>query len=156
MLRKLLFSAFAALVLAGGLLMASAVPGDTAPVPMMSAVPHVQVDNNLIQVKQCGQWNNWCGNGPGQNCGWWNNWCQGSGGGGGGGGSGCINFGGVQFCVGGTGSNCHWHNGVKYCNNGGGGNGGGGSCIRVNGHKYCTYKHNDCIWVNGTKYCRYN
>ena len=160
MFRKLLFSVLGALVVAGGVLLSSAVPGDTAPVTM-SPVPQVQVHGDLIQVKACGQWNNWCGNGPGGNCGWWNNWCNGGngnwgGGGGGGGASGCITLGGVRFCVGGGGSKCHWHNGVKYCNGGGGNGGGGGSCIHVNGHKYCTYKHYDCIWVNGKKYCRYN
>ena len=161
MSRKLLFSALTALALAGGLLMASAIPGDTAPV-VMSPVPQVQVNGNLIQVKSCGPWNNWCQpsgpkcgpwndwcGGGGSNCGPWNDWCGDHGGGGD---SACINLGGVQFCVGGSGSNCQWHNGVKYCNN----FGGGGSCVIVNGHKYCTYKHKNCILVNGTKYCRYN
>ncbi len=148
MLRKLLFSALTALVLAGGILMTSAVPGDTAPV-MMSPAPHVQVDNNLIQVRACGPWNNWCGNGV--QCGRWNNWC--GRGPGGGGPSGCITLGGVQFCVGNGGTNCHWHNGVRYCNNGPGP--APGKCIVVNGHQYCTYKHNNCIRVNGTRYCRY-
>ncbi len=148
MFRKFLFTAFAALVVAGGLLMTSAVPGDTAPVTM-SIAPHVQVNNDLIQVRTCGPWNNWCGNAA--QCGQWNNWC--GRGPGGGGASGCITVGGVRFCVGTGGSNCHWHNGVRYCNN--------GpvfvkKCIRVNGHKYCNYKNqSQCIRVNGVRYCRY-
>ena len=164
MLRKLLFSAFAALVLAGGLLVASAVPGDTAPVPMMSAVPHVQADDNLIQVRTCGPWNNWCQ--PVQNCGPWNNWCRpvqncgswnnwcGRGPGGGGGASGCVSFGGVQFCIGNGGSNCRWHNGRKYCNNG---PAFVQKCVTVNNKRYCNYKHNGpCVNVNGERYCRFN
>ncbi len=160
MFRKLLFSAFMALALAGGLLLTSAVPGDTSPAPVMSPVPHAQADNGQYNLAQacgpwnnwckpsCGPWNNWCK--PKPNCGPWNNWCNG---GGGGGGSACIWLGGVKFCVGGSGSNCHWHNGVKYCNNGGGG---GGSCIHVNGKKYCSYKHQPpCVWVNNVKYCRH-
>ncbi len=153
MFRRMLFSAFAALALAGGILMTSAVPGSAAPLTV-SPAPQIQVDNNLIQVRSCGPWNNWCNGGGGGNCGPWNNWC-GRGGGGGGGGKSCVNFGGVQFCVDNGGSNCRWHNGVKYCRGGGGG-GGGGSCIRVNGERYCSYKHNgDCIRVNGNRYCRF-
>ena len=160
MVRKLLFSAFVALVLAGGVLITSAFPGSTAP---MSPVTQAQIGNNIIPVAACGPWNNWCHPRIGRDCGPWNNWCGAQSqcgswnnwcGQGGGGGGGCIMFGGVRLCVGGTGSNCHWHNGVRYCSGGGGG-GGGGSCILVKGHTYCSYKHEVCLWVNGTRYCRY-
>ena len=151
MFRKLLFGALAALVLAGGMLMTSAMPGETAPIPTMSAIPHAQVDNNVIQVKACGPWNNWCGNG--NQCGPWNNWC-GNGGGGGGGSSGCVIIGGVKLCIGGGGPNCHWYNGVKYCNNQP--SPPPGQCIVVNGKSYCSYKYNPpCVYVNGVKYCRH-
>jgi hypothetical protein len=159
MVRKLLFSAFAALVLAGGLLMASAFPGSAA--PMMSPVTQAQPGNNVIPVAACGPWNNWCRPRVGPDCGpwnnWcgqqsqcgpWNNWCKPSSGGG------CITVGGVQLCVGGTGSNCHWYNGARYCNNGPGPS--AGSCVFVNGARYCSYKRaGDCIRVNGRRYCRY-
>ena len=162
MIRKLLFGAIVALVFAAGALVVGAVPGNAGVAPMMSAVPHSQANGNLLDVKACGPWNNWCYGGGGGNCGPWNNWCGGGGGncgpwnnwchpGGGGGASGCIMLGGVQLCVGGGGSNCHWYNGQKYC-----GGGGGGSCIYVSGHSYCSYKHNGpCVWSNGVKYCRY-
>jgi hypothetical protein len=159
MIRKVLFGALAALALASGMLMMSAIPGDTAPVLTMSTVPHVQVNNDLIQVKACGSWNNWCqpmgpGGGGNPNCGPWNNWCHPMGPGGGGGNSGCINLGGVQLCIGGSGPNCHWYNGVKYCNNQPRPR--PDQCIQYNGRTYCSYKHNSsCVIVNGIRYCRY-
>lgn len=176
MFRKLLFSALSALVLAGGLLLASAIPGDAAPV-MMSPALHVQADNNVTNVarncgpwnnwcgrsgrrggnfQNCGRWNNWCGRGRGnfQNCGRWNNWC-GRGNRGRGGNQACITLGGVRFCMNGGGTRCRWHNGRRYCNNGPG-PGARGQCISLNGHRYCTYKHRgDCVRVNRRTYCRF-
>lgn len=160
MLRRMLFSALAALVLAGGLMLASAFPGNAAPLMSVPAA-HAQTDNGLIEVRSCGPWNNWCQPMAGPRCGPWNNWCgRGSEcgrwnnwcGRGPSGNSACIMLGGVQFCVGNNGSNCHWQNGRKYCDNG---RRPGGDCVQVNGHRYCTFKHYDCVRVNGRNYCRY-
>ncbi len=162
MFRKVLFSALTALALAGGVLISSAIPGDTAPV-MMSPLPQAQTQGDLIQVKNnCGWWNNYCGNGNNNNN--YNNNSNST--------SGCVTLGGVQLCVGGTGTNCHWHNGKKYCDNNNNNNNNkkyksfnnnnnnnymnSQKCVSVNYKKYCNYKHNgDCITVNGDKYCRF-
>lgn len=164
MFRKMLFSALTALALAAGALMISVVPDSSAAMPMMSVVPHVDTTANLLQeVKACGNWNNWCGNGPpNQQCGKWNNWCGNGGGNCGPWNNWCGNSGGQKcgswnnWCGHGS-SNCFIIGGIKICPPGAGsGGGGGGSCIYVNGQKYCSYKHKgDCIWVNGKKYCRF-
>ena len=163
MLRKFIFFV-AALFLAAGALSTTTSTGYAGPgltAGALSAVPSVVVpDSNLLQVKQCGPWNGWCGGGGGQ-CGPWNNWCNGGGNCGpwnnwcnGGGGGACINFGGIQLCSGGSGPNCKWYNGKKYCGPWGGGGGGGGDCTWWHGQKYCNWKKGgDCIWRHGDRYC---
>ena len=135
MIRKFVFGILAAVFLAAGGLVAAVDTGYAGPgliVGGPAATPVVPANPDLLLVKQCGPWNNWCGSG--------------------GGGSACFNFGGIQLCTGGTGSHCEWHNGKKYCSGGGGG--GGDWCIWHHGDKYCRNRDGgDCIWRNGHQYC---
>ncbi len=157
MLKRLMLSVVAALFLAvGGLALGAhtASAGLTASAP--ASDPALHVDPNLIQVKQCGPWNNWCGGGgggcgpwnnwcqPQQKCGPWNNWCNG------GGGKKCGPW--NNWCNGGGDKKCgSWNN---WCNGGGGGGGGVSGCVWIAGVKVCLGgKGKSCYWKNGNKYC---
>ncbi len=135
MIRKLLLlGAFVALTFFAGAFMAGTTSVPATAAPLMSTVPHVDMSTNVQDVaRRCGPWNNWCRPRVG----------------------GCIMVGGVRFCVGSGGTRCHWYNGVRYCRSGPG-PGPAASCIRLNGHRYCNYKHRgDCVRVNRVRYCRF-